>query len=527
MPYGSPNTSDQQPEQKSKKIDKDSKQAADRFQIFEAIALERLQTGSEATKPAAFLPLPAKLTAIAATGITAIGVLWSIFARVPVQVDGISAFVPSSGMGSLVAATSGQIYIQVSGLAPDVLPLKIQQQNLLISNFWRDETTSLTNQVNQGSSLEKLVEISLLPIQGQRLYLPEDISTPEVFDQPGRRAVVKYSTGTLLARILNPLANQELNSILLSTLPVIDQQQQQKIEGLKSSAKFRSLGKLHAENRVVTIRELQQRRELYDRKKQLWRQGFLPSTQLLEEQAIINRLESQLLNNDSSQVSVAINSQDQLTKSSQANINDIESRNKLENQLTHYLNKTATFVPEGGFYLLSRSWRNGSQVREGDELMTYSTSPPELPDIIPIFLNGPTSQQISDGMSVLVTPKGISRAESGGIPGKVVRVTKLPLPKEGVVGAVGSRTLAASIERQLPTPHLIYVKLEILEPNYCKQALSFRCYKWSSGRLPPHPVRLGTLGDVQITTIYRRPIEFVMPALRQALGLVVDNKAEK
>jgi hypothetical protein len=37
-------------------------------------------------------------------------------------------------------------------------------------------------------------------------------------------------------------------------------------------------------------------------------------------------------------------------------------------------------------------------------------------------------------------------------------------------------------------------------------------------------VRLATLADVQITTTYRRPIEFVVPTLSKALGLVVDNK---
>jgi hypothetical protein len=35
---------------------------------------------------------------------------------------------------------------------------------------------------------------------------------------------------------------------------------------------------------------------------------------------------------------------------------------------------------------------------------------------------------------------------------------------------------------------------------------------------------MGSQADVQLTTIYRRPIEFVMPALREVLGLVVENR---
>ena len=68
------------------------------------------------------------------------------------------------------------------------------------------------------------------------------------------------------------------------------------------------------------------------------------------------------------------------------------------------------------------------------------------------------------------------------------------------------------------------VKLQVAEPDSCRQLLSRRCYAWSTNRVPPFPVRMGTQADVQITTIYRRPIEFVMPALRQALGLVVENR---
>jgi hypothetical protein len=127
-------------------------------------------------------------------------------------------------------------------------------------------------------------------------------------------------------------------------------------------------------------------------------------------------------------------------------------------------------------------------------------------------------------MGVLVTPKGISRAEFGGIRGKVVEVVKLPLIAEGIVGEVGSRSLSNVIQQSLPVAYLARIKLEQGNPEYCRQAMSRRCYRWSSGRMPPHPVRLATLADVQITTRYQRPIEFVMPALKKVLGLVVDNQ---
>jgi len=515
---------DQSPEQASDVVDSSSKIAADRFQIFESVALQRLQTGTDATKPVSFLPLPVRLTAIAGAAIAGIGVVWSFVARVPVQVNGIAAIVPSSGIGSLVAATSGHLNFQVSGLAPETLTPRILQHNMLLSNFWRDQARAITSQVNQEGTLNSLVNTALAPVEGQQLFLPEDFPTAELFDLPGKRNIVTYPLGTLLARVIDPMAHQELNSLLLGTQPVVDLQQQQRIEHLKRSGEYRSMVKLQSEQRLLIARELQQRRELFKRMQQLWKQGFLPSTQLLEEQARINQLENQLLSISSNQLSTSINVQDQVTLSKQANISDIDGRNKLENQLITFLSKTAVFVPEGGFYILARNFRDGSIVKQGDELLSYTTKPPTLPQVLPMFLDGTSAQQVNDGMTVLLTPKGISRAEFGGIRGTVVKVAKLPLSIEGIIGAVGSRSLAISIQQLVPVPYIVMVKLEQAEPSYCNQSLSRRCYRWSSGRLPPHPVRLATQADVQITTSYRRPVEFVMPALRKAFGLVVDNK---
>ena len=256
----------------------------------------------------------------------------------------------------------------------------------------------------------------------------------------------------------------------------------------------------------------------------LWKQGFIPGTQLLEEQTRINGLQNQLLSADSSQLSTRINSQDLLDQSQQAYITDVDSRNRLESQLITFLTRTSLFVPNTGFYLLAKFFRDDALVRQGEEVLTYTTKPAELPQVVPVFLDGTAAQQVNEGMSVLLTPRGISRAEFGGIRGTVNEVNKLPLLGEGVFGAVGSRSLANSIQQMIPSPYLIWVKLDQAEPAFCRQALSRRCYRWSSGRLPPHPVRLATLADVQITTTYRRPVEFVMPALRKALGLVVDNK---
>ncbi len=500
-----------------------SDRAADRFAIFEQVALERLQAGSDATKPASFLPLPVRMTAIAAAAIAGVGVLWSILARVPVQVNGTAAIVPPSGMASLTAGANGLVYFQVSGLAPDRLSADQRRRNDLLREFWVNNARALTRAVNSAGALDQLATAALAPVGEQQLVLPQALTGKEAFDENTGALTVSYPQGTVVARIENTTNHQELNSTLLSTLPATDLQRQQQQDRLQRAGQLGQLSQKQSNQRQVIAAELKERRDLYQRYLKLWKQGYLPVTTLLQEQSTINNLEAQLLGTDSSKINTGINRSDQIDQSKQVAINNLDSRSKLESALVLFLTRSAVFAPPTGFYILASNFNSGSTVREGDELVSYSIQPPALPREVPVFLDAVAAQQVSDGMSVLLTPKGISRAQYGGIPGTVVQVTKLPLQADGLLGVVGSRGLVNTIQQQQPAPYLVRVQLEQADATYCRQALSRRCYRWSSGRLPPHPVRLATLADVQITTTYRRPIEFVMPALRRALGLVVDN----
>jgi hypothetical protein len=270
--------------------------------------------------------------------------------------------------------------------------------------------------------------------------------------------------------------------------------------------------------------ELRTRLSLQDRYRVLVAQGALSEIAMLDEKTRLNALRAQLLTSHREEMSTRLLGEDQLNASEKAALASNSIRNSLEDALIAYLSDTRLFIPEPGAYILAVNFENGSRVNKGDEVVSYTTEPPRLPRVVPLFLTAASAQQVDEGMKVLITPRGISRAQYGGIPGVVTNVVQLPLPPDGVLGAVGSRSLATRIQSTIPSPYLVRVRLEQAQPHYCRQALSRRCYRWSSGRLPPHPVRLATLADAQITTLHRRPVEFVLPALRRGLGLVVDNR---
>ena len=407
----------------------------DRYALVEANALARLMGGTAAVEATRFVPLPIRLTAVASATLAGLALLWSLLAEIPAQVEGTAAFVPTAGMGSLLAPSSGRLQFQVSGLGANNLSHQQQQTNRLITAAWGWNHRLFQQVVTNAINLHPIVQAVLVPAAGQHLVLPEELEGQQAFDQPVAAATVHYPGGTVLARIANPISDQALNSLLLSS-------------------------------------------------------------ELLTQQ-------SEALNNDRFDL--------------------LDNRRRLANQLVNHLQRTTVFAPPGGVYLLAKFVRNGAHVNQADEVLSYTTAPPTLPDEVPIFLSGPMAEQVSEGMPVLLTPRGISRAAYGGIRGRVIKVNALPLLGEGITGVVGSRSLARTIEQRVKAPYLAWVRLQRAEPHFCQQTQSQRCYRWSSGRRPPHPVRLATLADALITTGTQRPIAMVMPALRRALGLVVDN----
>lgn len=506
----------------------DHKQAAaDRHQIFEQIALERLRTGTDTTKPVGFLPLPVRTTALAAASITGLGLLWACLAQVPVQVNGVASIVPQMQVSSAIARTDGMLAYQVSGMGPDRLSAAQRQNNQQLSQFWR-ETVVNNAATTSFKRLNQLILAATAPLQGLNLVMPESIDRNQTVDNLSHNQrdyqALHYGNSEIIARITNDAAMDELDSIRRVTSPKLQINQSIVQDRRKRSEQYTRVDSLMAGQHSRTQQELREREALFRRLQTLWKQGFVSTSQLLTEQAQINSLRNQVLQLDRERLNTAFNRTDQHQQAEQTSLNSLQTTNELQAGLVAYMSKVFIITPPSGAYILTRAIRNGMQVRAGDELFTYTIEKPTLPEVIPVFVDAATSQQISEGMTVLVTPKGISRAQYGGIPGVVHEVGKLPLPAEGLAAFAGGRTLASTIQQSVGAAYLVRVKLQQQEPSYCRQMLSLRCYRWSTNRRPPFPVRLGTLADVQINVQYRRPIEFVMPALRQALGLVVENR---
>jgi HlyD family secretion protein len=106
---------------------------------------------------------------------------------------------------------------------------------------------------------------------------------------------------------------------------------------------------------------------------------------------------------------------------------------------------------------------------------------------------------------VRLTPTTVQRQRYGSIIGKVKSVSPFPLSREAAAKMLGNPELISGI---VPAEGVIEVEV-VLE-----QADTPTGYKWTSAG-PPQPITAGTTTVTRVTVERRRPITYLLPALRK------------
>jgi HlyD family secretion protein len=120
-------------------------------------------------------------------------------------------------------------------------------------------------------------------------------------------------------------------------------------------------------------------------------------------------------------------------------------------------------------------------------------------------------KNVERDMYVQVSPSTAPREEFGFLIGKVSYVSEFPSTPDGMMRVLANPTLVQGLAASGP-PFAAYIELEE-DPN------STSGYRWSSFKGNTVPVNSGTICTVNITIRERKPVELVIPMIRQALGL--------
>ena len=438
--------------------------------LFNARALQRRHRVGDRNGPITLLSPPLKATLALGVLIAIGGGLWATLARIPLTVEGVGVLLPVGSISTSVSPSTG-----VAVWMLDKPPAAWQQQ------AWRFQQSpgSFNDQ-----SMAQLARSILLVSEG-----PEPDRNP--LSAGDDKSLLHYrGTRFTRGRLLVWVQESVQKANLSGALHQLD----------------RSLRASEAQQRNISAQQAVLRSEFTSREsylasmKKLESRGFVSRAAILEQQASVDGIGSQLLSNDNQLIQLA-RQRDQAYQA-------------LRNQLASMIEQQLIFAPRD-VYLDQANTLSGEAVSRGQGLLMLSDKPLNDTTLVPVFLGSNEMAQVRPGMLALVTPAGYKRAEVGGIRARVVFKARLPGNLETVTASIGVPSLAQQIVAQEPSPTLLLLNLERVKG---KAAANSGGYLWSSRSDLPFAPTPGERLDVEITTRRVRPIELVLPSLKRWFG---------
>lgn len=151
----------------------------------------------------------------------------------------------------------------------------------------------------------------------------------------------------------------------------------------------------------------------------------------------------------------------------------------------------------------------GAQLRDGQAVLAIENRGTGLEGVV--FVGAASGKRITPGMAVRVAPSTVRREEYGTLIGRVVSVSDFPVTLDSIRALVQNDDLARSFMERGP-PHQVVIALE-------RDAGTASGYRWTSSRGVGVSLSSGTTLNADITVELRRPIDMVIPALRDLLNL--------
>jgi HlyD family secretion protein len=153
----------------------------------------------------------------------------------------------------------------------------------------------------------------------------------------------------------------------------------------------------------------------------------------------------------------------------------------------------------------------GQVLPAGGRLLTIAaeTSDPGLVSIS--YFPVRDGKKIQPGMAIQITPDTVERERFGGIVGKVISVSQLPVTKDGATSVIGNSELVQSL---MPDGGYIEVRARLeTDPSTTSG------YKWSSSRGPEMKITSGLTHATRVTIEGRAPVTYFLPILREISGV--------
>jgi HlyD family secretion protein len=195
-----------------------------------------------------------------------------------------------------------------------------------------------------------------------------------------------------------------------------------------------------------------------------------------------------------------------------------ESRTKVEQQergvaeLERELKASTEVVAQQTGRILEILTEQGAVVGKGDPVLTLDLMGRTVKDLeAVIYVPSVYGKQVKVGMPALIAPSTVRQEEFGMMLGRVTHVSDFPATPRGMRRVLKNDKLISTLAGS-DAPYEVHADLLI-------DAATASKYRWSSSQGPPLKIQSGTLATARITVASRRPVELVIPLLREYTGL--------
>ena len=156
--------------------------------------------------------------------------------------------------------------------------------------------------------------------------------------------------------------------------------------------------------------------------------------------------------------------------------------------------------------------KRGDVIGAATPLLSLQLAGKEVQGLQAVIYVSPTAgKNVEPGQRVEISPTTAPRAEYGYMLGTVTYVSEFPATSEGMMRVLSNVGLVTALSTGGP-PFAVYADL-------VPDARAASGYRWSSPKGAALKVNSGTLCGVTMTVRSRRPVELVIPALREWTGL--------
>jgi HlyD family secretion protein len=159
--------------------------------------------------------------------------------------------------------------------------------------------------------------------------------------------------------------------------------------------------------------------------------------------------------------------------------------------------------------VLEKLVERGNLVSTKDRIITIETNESAMQAVL--FIPAGDGKKVNVGMEVQISPSTVKPEEFGFMLGEVKSVSLFPSTPEGMQRVLRNDQLVKELS-QRGSP--IEVTADLL-PNPATQS----GYKWSSPQGPPIGIFSGTLCTASIVVDRKRPVEYVIPKIKETLGI--------